>query len=324
VKKCSCAQRHHKTNTQSAGKEYIKKKQFEVEGAQKPGQTRHSNLDENKLTKDDTIPERLEYQHKDLKYMNKHRQSHDGKQMEMQFYATEDKTLQKEYNLYNTVGRKSTNPVMKYDHSSKFVYTKKHTKNHSNSNNRSKSSEDDSLYKSPNKLKAKAKNSQILSDGTSSEKALHKLKHSRIKARRRTNPEEASANKFVLTAKKQHLNGKFSPNCDTPKSINCSSKLGTNASRKENIEINDKRGKVGYNKHKLLSDYSNSKIFGNRKNSTQTSKIGHIVLSPSNRTLLKPRKNIKNISSTKIKIVGSNDKEPKKAKIRYNYTTNQA
>ena len=266
------------------------------------------------------MPERYEHCHKDLKSNEKLTQNDHENKIEIDFYKTGSKSVQKEYNSYKSGGRKSTNPT--YDRQSKYIYSRH--KNNSSSGTRGKAaSNENSMYMSPGKLKKKAKNSQVIQDGTSSEKGSDKLKYNRVKSRRKTNPEEASSSKFVLTAKKYKTGAKFTPNCQTPKSITCHSKLASSASSKDKADMKDKFAKPSASKQILIPDYSGSTIFGIRKNSTQGKKIGQIMLTPSDRTLLKPRKNIKNISTSKIKIVSNSDKEPKKAKMRYNYATNK-
>lgn len=74
-------------------------------------------------------------------------------------------------------------------------------------------------------------------------------------------------------------------------------------------------------KQKLVLETGRGNIFGTRKNSTQT-KISQIILSPSNRTLLKPRKELKISSNNKTKmgeLTQSNMKGPK----NYNYLANK-
>ena len=179
--------------------------------------------------------------------------------------------------------------------SAKNSHKRKYSKTNSNSCNREESEKESSLYKSPGKLKAKAQISKLSNEGTSSEKVFKKLKQSRIKYRRKTNPEETKSSKYLLTAKKHCVSGRFSPVGDTPKTIHSSSKMSSNNSRgKENIAMKC------LNRHKMVVDCPSNKNLYYRKNSNQVNKIGTVVFT-TNRTLLKPRKNIKNISGGKIK-----------------------
>jgi len=224
-------------------------------------------------------------------------------EVDINFYVTQDSTLQKEYQTWTAAYCKKSNPKIITNRFHMLSESNK-KKNKSNSSSKNSCREvDNSMYKSPGKLKAKAKNSQLLNDGTSSEKAMKKLKISRIKNRRRTNPEYETASKFLLTAKKEQLTGNFSPNCDTPKTINCSSKISSmNNSSKESMNIKDKHKKLQIN-DELSPEYLSEKVFESRKNSTQANKISKIMLSPSNRIMLKPRKTKKNMFSSKIKLI---------------------
>jgi len=64
---------------------------------------------------------------------------------------------------------------------------------------------------------------------------------------------------------------------------------------------------ISYSQKMKLSPKIKSSVFGGRKTSTQTKKMHKITLSPSNRTLLKPRKStkykIKSINSSRINLL---------------------
>lgn len=131
-------------------------------------------------------------------------------------------------------------------------------------------------YFSPNKLLKSSSDfifsaKYLVSPGNerkSGETPFKYFKSSRIKTRRKTNTENEFVYKFQVVPK--NPSGKSTSKWDTPKAVNYSSKL---SSQKFSPNIS---------------------IFGCKKNSTQSKKITKIVLSPVNRTLLKPRKSKKN------------------------------
>ena len=85
------------------------------------------------------------------------------------------------------------------------------------------------------------------------------------------------------------MNGNFKPESETPNTINTSSKISSQDLKKEPKVSN---AKVLQNLSNPKKTYSlmKSNTFGSRKNSTQAKKMKKIMLSPSNNTLLKPRK----------------------------------
>mmetsp|Transcript_10074 Transcript_10074/g.8868 ORF Transcript_10074/g.8868 Transcript_10074/m.8868 type:complete len:118 (+) Transcript_10074:200-553(+) len=111
--------------------------------------------------------------------------------------------------------------------------------------------------------------------------------------RRKTNPDNDRLYKFTFSSRKKIV-PKFSTKCETPKATNCSSRLSSqNESKKENMGINSK---LIYNSTKMgLSPNlkQSNKLIDSRKNSTNAKKMHKILLSPTNRTLLKPRKTSK-------------------------------
>lgn len=143
---------------------------------------------------------------------------------------------------------------------------------------------------------------------TASDKAAKKFKHLRVENRRKTNPETGKNFKFILNPKKHIVKGSLSPEWSTPKANNWSSAISSyNDNRKENIEFNSKWLQILNKRNYMTSpNWSSTIVTGTRKESSQKSKNSQIVLSPSNRTLLKPRKDIKKVINTdRIKLLGS-------------------
>lgn len=105
------------------------------------------------------MPERLDYQTKDLKSVDTQK---DIDNPDVHFYSTEEAIASKQSGCQAPTtleinGRASVNPEGKlYQSNLLETYT------NSIKRNKKKSLNDDSLYKSPTKLKDKAKNSQII------------------------------------------------------------------------------------------------------------------------------------------------------------------
>ena len=139
----------------------------------------------------------------------------------------------------------------------------------------------------------------------SSNEKTFKYVTARIKTRRKTNPDNERLYKFTFSSRKKIVPKFSQQKFETPKATNCSSRLSSqNESKKENMGINTK---ILQNSHNHLSTNLKQKntVFSSRKNSTQAKKMHKILLSPTNRTLLKPRKthNKMGLSSKGIQII---------------------
>ena len=162
---------------------------------------------------------------------------------------------------------------------------------------------------------------------TSSDKALNKVKPVRIEKRRKTNPENGNSFKYLLMTKKHSIQGNFPNGASTPKTLNWSSAISMhNDNKKENTEFNSKWMNIWKHQNFLTTPLWNSNsIFNTRKDNSQPKKITQIVTSPSNRTLLKPRKGgKKSINTDRIKLLGSKgDNSGTKKTKNYTYFTHK-
>ena len=76
------------------------------------------------------------------------------------------------------------------------------------------------------------------------------------------------------------------------------------------------------NTHLTSSTSGSNNLLFVRKSSTQSNKISKIILSPTNRTLLKPRKGAKGMNTDRIKQIGNKEESTSISKQRAITTSN--
>lgn len=159
-------QKYYTAQTQSAGKEGIKKKKYEIcKGPTIGGNlTRQRVLTSHENSKERQILEKQKFKQVDLrtdKKESKKAVKQHSQEVEGHFYATQEERETKGEELCTPSGRKTANPNEILSSKSHLLDSyKRNSKNQSSSIKRYKKYNDKALYKSPAKLKAKVQNSQ--------------------------------------------------------------------------------------------------------------------------------------------------------------------